>query len=60
VSAEEALQCVKKLKIYLYWRKWENVSENIFKMTDDIKNSVQKGMLTKLKQRKFKDFFSVK
>jgi hypothetical protein len=38
----------------------ENVSENIFKMTDDDKHFVQKGMLTKLKQRKTVDFFSVK
>jgi hypothetical protein len=36
----------------------ENVSENIFKTAEYLKYFVQNRMLTKLKQRKFEDFFT--
>jgi hypothetical protein len=36
----------------------ENVSENIFKIAEYLKYFVQNRMLTKLKQRKFEDFFT--
>jgi hypothetical protein len=58
VLPEEAFRCVEKLKIYI--EKMENVAQNIFKMTDDAEHFAQKGMLTKLKQRKIEDFFSVR
>jgi hypothetical protein len=38
----------------------ENVLENIFRMTDDLKQFVHKGMLTRLKQTKIENLFSVK
>jgi hypothetical protein len=57
-SKKDAIWCADKLKIYIW--KMENVSEDIFKMTDDLEHFMKKGMLTKLKWRKFEDFFSVK